>query len=431
MMSRFAGERFCLPPGVWLRCMAWCASLLLLAGAMGFADDAPAPPPPSYLTIPSGAQFKQGLVEEDYGVVGFVIPGAPEQSVQMGKHWAGQIHLAGVADNTDLEVMWQKMLKPPLVQSGWVYGPDLPGQAKTARYQKNGKNSWLMIWVFGTDDIRFDLVEVGPLPAALRLTLPKPAAKPETIVADHGDFPYLPAIPGTTPTGGSQDDSPMMIEVDTSKTETEMRVAAPGSITKSYSVPQHLQSPAAFYTVYHDPLVQAGWTIVHQTTNLLSADAVINAHYTNNGRDIWVMLHGGGDGYTIQVGDAGAQDLAKQLDQDCHVALYGINFDFNKATLRPDSDPTLEKVLALLKSRPDLKLEVQGHTDNVGSDDYNLKLSDARAASVVAWLVSKGIDADRLTAHGYGMRQPIADNGSDDGRAKNRRVELRKQGCGK
>jgi OOP family OmpA-OmpF porin len=91
----------------------------------------------------------------------------------------------------------------------------------------------------------------------------------------------------------------------------------------------------------------------------------------------------------------------------------------------------LQKVLALLKSRPDLKLEVQGHTDNVGSDDYNLKLSDARAASVAAWLVSKGITADRLTAQGYGMRQPIADNGSDEGRAKNRRVELRKQGCSK
>jgi len=74
---------------------------------------------------------------------------------------------------------------------------------------------------------------------------------------------------------------------------------------------------------------------------------------------------------------------------------------------------------------------VQGHTDNVGSDDYNLKLSDARAASVVAWLVSKGITADRLTAQGYGMRQPIADNGSDEGRAKNRRVELRKQECSK
>ncbi len=85
----------------------WCASLLLLLCSMSlsFADDAPAPPPPSYLSIPAGAQFKPNLVEEDYGVVGFVIPGAPEQSVQMGRHWAGQIHLNGVPDNMDLEVM--------------------------------------------------------------------------------------------------------------------------------------------------------------------------------------------------------------------------------------------------------------------------------------------------------------------------------------
>ncbi len=237
-------------------------------------------------------------------------------------------------------------------------------------------------------------------------------------------------MPGTTFQAGGEDDGPMIIEVDTGKGESEMRVAAPNSITKSYSVPQRLQSPAAFFYVYHDPLLKAGWTIVHQSPNVTSADAVISAHYTQNGRDIWLYLHGGGDSIKVQVGDNGIQDIAKQLDQDCHVALYGINFDFNKATLRPDSDPTLEKVLALLQSRSDLKLEVQGHTDNVGSDDYNLKLSDARAASVVAWLVSKGIAAGRLTAHGYGSKVPIADNGSDEGRAKNRRVELKKQGCG-
>jgi outer membrane protein OmpA-like peptidoglycan-associated protein len=113
------------------------------------------------------------------------------------------------------------------------------------------------------------------------------------------------------------------------------------------------------------------------------------------------------------------------------VALYGIHFDFNKATLRPDSDPVLQKVLALLKARPDLKLEVQGHTDNVGGDVYNQKLSEARANSVVGWLQAKGIAANRLSARGYGMTVPIADNGSDEGRAKNRRVELKKQGCGK
>ena len=66
------------------------------------------------------------------------------------------------------------------------------------------------------------------------------------------------------------------------------------------------------------------------------------------------------------------------------VALYGINFDFSKSTLRPDSDPVLEKVLALLRARPDMKLEIQGHTDNVRGDDYNQKLSAARAGAVVA-----------------------------------------------
>jgi outer membrane protein OmpA-like peptidoglycan-associated protein len=99
--------------------------------------------------------------------------------------------------------------------------------------------------------------------------------------------------------------------------------------------------------------------------------------------------------------------------------------------LRPDSEPILQKILALLKARPDVKLEVQGHTDNVGGDDYNQKLSDSRANAVLEWLRAKGIAADRLTAHGYGLQVPIADNGSDEGRAKNRRVEIKKQGCGK
>jgi outer membrane protein OmpA-like peptidoglycan-associated protein len=408
--------------------LAWCLGLLILLGAApaGFADG---PPPPAYFVLPPQGQLKPNWIQEDYGLAEFVIQGQ-DNSVQFGRHWHGSVIMSGEPDGTDLEVMWAKQLKPPLVGAGWVFFPDLPGQAKTARYQKNGKNSWLIIWLQGTDDIRYDIVEAGPLPANLRVTLPQPAAKPETIDVEHGDFPYFPHIPGLTYQGGSHDDAPMMLEVDLNQTDSETRLVAQGSITKSYSAPQALQSPAVSYTVYHDALLQAGWTIVHQSKNLLSADMVISAHYTANGRDLWAYLHGGGETFSIQVGDNGAQDIGKQLDKDCHVALYGINFDFNKATLRPDSNPTLEKVLALVKSRPDLKLEVQGHTDNVGSDEYNLKLSDARAASVVAWLVSKGIAASRLTAHGYGLRVPIADNGSDEGRAKNRRVELKKQGCG-
>jgi OmpA-OmpF porin, OOP family len=142
-------------------------------------------------------------------------------------------------------------------------------------------------------------------------------------------------------------------------------------------------------------------------------------------------VHDAGPEYTIQVADVGTEDIGKELDRDWHVALYGIQFDFNKATLRPDSVVVLEKILALLKARPDLKLEVQGHTDNVGGDDYNQKLSESRANAVLEWLRAKAIAADRLTAHGYGLKVPIGDNGSEEGRAKNRRVEIKKQDCGK
>ncbi|MGH8539211.1 MAG: OmpA family protein, partial [Stenotrophobium sp.] len=99
-------------------------------------------------------------------------------------------------------------------------------------------------------------------------------------------------------------------------------------------------------------------------------------------------------------------------------------FDFDKATLRPDAAPIVAQVVALLKDNPALKLSVEGNTDNVGGHDYNVKLSQQRAAAVVAELVKAGIAADRLKAAGNGPDKPIADNASSRGRAKNRRVEL-------
>ena len=218
--------------------------------------------------------------------------------------------------------------------------------------------------------------------------------------------------------------------VPVSQDSSDQQAVGSGSFIKAYANPLGF-STLLFVTVYRDALTRAGWAIVKQLQGLQQSDAILTAHYAANGRDIWANLHDGGDGYTIQVANAGAEDFAKELDRDCHVSLYGIHFDFNKSTLRPDSDPVLQKVLSLLKARPDLMLEVQGHTDNVGGDDYNQKLSEARANTVVAWLVAKGIAAARLTARGYGMKAPIADNGSDEGRAKNRRVEIKKQDCGK
>ncbi len=121
-----------------------------------------------------------------------------------------------------------------------------------------------------------------------------------------------------------------------------------------------------------------------------------------------------------------AEAMKKALDASGHVALY-INFDTDKTAIKPDSQPILAEVVKLLNSDPALKLTIEGHTDNAGTPAHNQTLSDGRANAVVGSLMSQGIGADRLQAKGFGQNKPLADNGSEDGRAKNRRVELVKR----
>lgn len=123
-----------------------------------------------------------------------------------------------------------------------------------------------------------------------------------------------------------------------------------------------------------------------------------------------------------------SDEMAKALDAAGHIALYGIQFDTNKSTLRPESVDTIAQIAKLLQAQPALKLDVVGHTDNVGAAAANLKLSQRRADAVVTALVEDhGIDEARLTARGEGLAKPVADNASEEGRAKNRRVELVKR----
>ncbi|MBI2800777.1 MAG: OmpA family protein [Gammaproteobacteria bacterium] len=106
------------------------------------------------------------------------------------------------------------------------------------------------------------------------------------------------------------------------------------------------------------------------------------------------------------------------------VSLEGTNFDFNKATLRPEAIAKLDHAVAVMTENPAIKVSVEGHTDSVGSDAYNQKLSERRAQAVVSYLTSKGINAARLTSVGYGESRPVASNDTADGRAHNRRVDL-------
>jgi len=153
------------------------------------------------------------------------------------------------------------------------------------------------------------------------------------------------------------------------------------------------------------------------------------------GNELWVEVvpfNGGGDYYiTVVAKEAMKQDVTASamldaLNRDGHVALY-INFDFGKATIRPDSKPVIEQIVQMLKANPALELSIEGHTDNVGDPKSNQVLSENRAKAVMAAIVAQEIDPKRLSALGHGQNRPIASNESEAGRAQNRRVELVKK----
>jgi OOP family OmpA-OmpF porin len=120
-----------------------------------------------------------------------------------------------------------------------------------------------------------------------------------------------------------------------------------------------------------------------------------------------------------------ADEMSRSLNDSGRVSLYGIYFDTDKDAVRPDSAVTLVEIQKLLLTNPQLRIHVVGHTDNQGAAEHNLDLSRRRAASVVSELTAKfGIAANRLDSFGCGFYAPVASNAAEEGRAKNRRVEL-------
>ena len=123
----------------------------------------------------------------------------------------------------------------------------------------------------------------------------------------------------------------------------------------------------------------------------------------------------------------GAVPLYDRMMSDGKFITYGITFDVGKATIKPESMGEINRIVTLMTENPDLKFSVEGHTDNTGKEASNQTLSEQRSQAIVAKLVELGIAQDRLTAVGKGQNSPIADNNTDEGRAKNRRVEFVKQ----
>jgi len=149
----------------------------------------------------------------------------------------------------------------------------------------------------------------------------------------------------------------------------------------------------------------------------------IEAH--NDGRDYQVVVVEKGEMKQDIVADAAA--LSASIAATGKAAVYGIYFDTGKSVVKPESNPSLEEITKLLKQNGGLALYVVGHTDNVGALDYNLKLSADRAEAVVKALIGRGIVASRLKGAGVGPFCPVASNRTEEGKAKNRRVELVEQ----
>jgi outer membrane protein OmpA-like peptidoglycan-associated protein len=166
---------------------------------------------------------------------------------------------------------------------------------------------------------------------------------------------------------------------------------------------------------------QFGVYVIHLPDREVWVEAFISGYPTQKGHYYLTVVER--KALEIKAALLPAEQMKRELDSKGHVALY-INFDFNKADIKAESQPIVDEVAKLLKTNPNLSLAVEGHTDNIGTPDYNRQLSEARARSVVAALTTKGIEGARLKSAGYGQDKPIADNGAEDGRAKNRRVEL-------
>lgn len=182
---------------------------------------------------------------------------------------------------------------------------------------------------------------------------------------------------------------------------------------------------------YENAIKSVGGQVLHSDNNVTVMKA------TRNGVDIWVEVQAStnyaGRYYFLHIVERKAMQqvitadaMAAAIDKDGFIAL-DIHFATGKADILPESNPLIDEIVSLLKQQPNLRIGVEGHTDNTGTPAANKTLSAARAKAVASAIVAAGLPARRVDAVGFGQERPIADNRTEDGRAKNRRVEIVKR----
>lgn len=258
-------------------------------------------------------------------------------------------------------------------------------------------------------------------------------------VAGSKDHPLLTRFPGSFITAYTKNyDAKEFTVGEKGAPPTQQTIEGDTtSLQYFYNSPQDQPSALQVIRNYQNAIKSIGGAVVYERMPVEGDGGETTLKVTTGGKDVWVKVKPGFGAPTNYVDLTvtevaamaqviSANQLLDELNKNGFVALH-INFDTGKAELKQDGIDTVKQIVAAMKSDAALKLSVEGHTDNVGDAASNKKLSEARAKSVMTAIVGSGIDASRLSSAGFGQEKPVADNRTEDGRAKNRRVELVKR----
>jgi outer membrane protein OmpA-like peptidoglycan-associated protein len=259
-------------------------------------------------------------------------------------------------------------------------------------------------------------------------------------IAKSKDHPLLTRYPNSFITEYEKNFNSAEFAVGTKGGEPERKPVEGDATIITYFHKDADKQPSALQVIrnYQNAVKSIGGEVVYERLPKDGDGGETTLKVTTGGKEVWVRVEPGifsapTQSYKLWVVEVAAMQqvvsankLLDELNKNGFIALY-INFDTGKWDLKADGTATVAEIVKMLKGAPALKIAIEGHTDNVGQAAANKTLSEKRAQSVMAAIVAGGVDAKRLSAAGFGQEKPVADNRSEEGRAKNRRVELVKK----
>ena len=285
----------------------------------------------------------------------------------------------------------------------------------TGKLVRDGATTWMHAW---SQETLIEVTVVQPREAAYVLAAPA--------ASDHRLFGAMPGYRAEEVEKRNFDEESMLV-ADAGESR---EIAVQGARHFIRYVPvddQRVAADAGIHANYRMAVARLGGEVVHGDRNWTYARLV------HEGQVVWLKLYSQETSielivieekpFQASITPPRADEMRAALDRDGRIALH-VHFDFGIATLKADAGPVLEQIASLLEADADLRVSIEGHTDDIGNAAANRTLSRQRAQAVVDALVVRGIAADRLRAAGFGADQPIADNATSEGRARNRRVEL-------